>query len=280
MKGQKKKQAWLETDLGYYKTKKALLKSGKITGDSQDCCGRLTFHLKDFKDFTVQVTTKGKVNITFPETSDYTAILNRLKPYLLNAEGKQAKLISTKILDFSGTGENKNKRAYQNENEYKTVYEHSRNLILSDEHNQRPEDWSSSLLLKQLAFWKEDQVKWKKRHDLVDAYLIVQQLLQHIQTGYPRTNSLVQDYKRLAVRYGITSSFGHLRSEVAPSKFTSKLKETNLSSSASNLPPAPTSERELDDLIDAFALEFHRIVRRVKDGRLLLGHCNECSNSK
>lgn len=48
------------------------------------------------KDFTIQITTKGKVGITYPEKSNYNVVLEQLKPYLVKAESTSAKIVSRK----------------------------------------------------------------------------------------------------------------------------------------------------------------------------------------
>lgn len=89
-----KRKIWFQTDLGFYATKEKLLKSrDALSGDFQDNKGRLTLHFKGLKDFTIQITTQGKLGIFYPETADYNLILERLKPYLVKADGSQAKIL-------------------------------------------------------------------------------------------------------------------------------------------------------------------------------------------
>lgn len=88
-----KKQMWFETDLGYAATKEMLLKSRIIAGDSQDYGGRFTFWFINLKDFTIQITTKGKLGITYPETSNYNVVLDKLKPYLVRADNTPARIL-------------------------------------------------------------------------------------------------------------------------------------------------------------------------------------------
>jgi hypothetical protein len=89
-----KKQTWFETDLGYAATKDMLLKSKDFIGDPEgDYQGRFTFHLRRHKDFTVQITTQGKLGITYPEKSSYDIILEQLKPCLVKADNTPAKII-------------------------------------------------------------------------------------------------------------------------------------------------------------------------------------------
>ena len=88
-----KKQIWFQTDLGYEATRQKLVQQKTVIGDMQPSKGRLTFYFKDMKDFTVQITTQGKLGIFYPETADYNIILERLKPYLVKADGSQAKIL-------------------------------------------------------------------------------------------------------------------------------------------------------------------------------------------
>ncbi|MEM2999180.1 MAG: hypothetical protein QXD19_00210 [Candidatus Bathyarchaeia archaeon] len=88
-----KLKKWFETDLGYEATKEKLLKSRNIIGDGQDFCGRLSFKFVDLKDYTIQITTKGKLGIFYPEISNPDIALEKLKPYMVTAEGLPAKII-------------------------------------------------------------------------------------------------------------------------------------------------------------------------------------------
>jgi len=97
----KKEKAWFETDLGFSATKKELRKSKEIAADFQDYKGRLTFHFMDSKDYTVQITSKGKLGIFFPEKSDLFVLLEKVKPHLLTAEGLPAKI--TGVIDLKET---------------------------------------------------------------------------------------------------------------------------------------------------------------------------------
>jgi len=85
-----KRQIWFQTDLGYEATKAKLFRLRDALGDFQDNRGRLS---KGMKDFTVQITTQGKLGIFYPETAGYNVILERLKPYLVKADGSPAQII-------------------------------------------------------------------------------------------------------------------------------------------------------------------------------------------
>jgi hypothetical protein len=89
----KKAQVWFDTDLGFAATKDNLIRSRNISGDSQDYGGRFTFCFRDLRDFTIQVTTKSKLSITYPEELSYEVVLKRLKPYLVRADGSPAQRV-------------------------------------------------------------------------------------------------------------------------------------------------------------------------------------------
>ena len=91
-----KKQVWFQTNLGFYATSNKLRGSGIAAGDWQDYKGRLTFHVKDLKDFTIQITTHSKLGITYPESTGYRMILERLYPFLVKADGTQAHILQVK----------------------------------------------------------------------------------------------------------------------------------------------------------------------------------------
>jgi hypothetical protein len=83
-----KRVVWFETDLGFEATRQQLLKQRDIIiGDMETYKGILTFYVKDLKDYTVQITTKGKLGISYPESANYQTVLEKLKPLLVKADG-------------------------------------------------------------------------------------------------------------------------------------------------------------------------------------------------
>jgi hypothetical protein len=89
-----KKKIWFQTDLGYEATREKLKQQKDIIADWEDYKGILTLYLKGMKDFSIQITTKGKLGIFYPETANYKLVLEKLKPFLIRADGSQAKIIS------------------------------------------------------------------------------------------------------------------------------------------------------------------------------------------
>jgi hypothetical protein len=61
------------------------LQSKHVIADAQDYGGRFTFCFKGLKDFTIQITTKSKLGITYPKTSNYDVVLETLKPIIRTA---------------------------------------------------------------------------------------------------------------------------------------------------------------------------------------------------
>jgi len=91
----KKLRRWFQTDLGYAATKQKLLNNRYLlAADAQDYYGRLSFQFKNFKDVTYQITTHGKVGIFYPENLDPKHAFEKLKPYLVKADGSKAEIIS------------------------------------------------------------------------------------------------------------------------------------------------------------------------------------------
>lgn len=60
----------------------------------QNNLGRLTFLFGNFRDVKFQVTTKGKLGIYYPQEITIEKCLERVKPYLVKADGSPAKVIS------------------------------------------------------------------------------------------------------------------------------------------------------------------------------------------
>jgi hypothetical protein len=83
-----KRVVWFETDLGFEATRQQLSKQrGDIIGDMEPYKGILTFYVKELKDYTVQITTNGKLGISYPESANYQIVLEKLKPLLVKADG-------------------------------------------------------------------------------------------------------------------------------------------------------------------------------------------------
>ena len=82
-----KRVVWFETDLGFEATRQQLRKQRDIIGDMETYKGILTFYVKDLKDYTVQITTKGKLGISYPESANYQIVLEKLKPLLVRPDG-------------------------------------------------------------------------------------------------------------------------------------------------------------------------------------------------
>ena len=92
-----KTQVWFQTNLAYEVTRNQLRGFKQtIVGDMQGYGGKLTFHLKDFKDVTFQITTNAKLSITYPEEFRYEDFLKHVKPLLVKADGTPAEI--TKII--------------------------------------------------------------------------------------------------------------------------------------------------------------------------------------
>jgi len=89
-----KKKIWFQTDLGYEATREKLKQQKDVIADWECYKGILTIYLKGMKDFSIQITTKGKLGIFYPATANYEAVLEKLKPFLIKADGSQAKIIS------------------------------------------------------------------------------------------------------------------------------------------------------------------------------------------
>jgi hypothetical protein len=88
-----KRKLWIQTDLAYAATKEKLLKDRHLIGDeSSDYEGKFSFTFKDLKDVTFQITTRGKVGIFYPENFSPKFALERLKPYLVRADGSPASI--------------------------------------------------------------------------------------------------------------------------------------------------------------------------------------------
>jgi hypothetical protein len=88
-----KRKLWIQTDLGYAATKDKLLYDRRFLGDSSsDYEGKLSFSFKDLKDITFQITTRGKIGIFYPEGVNPQVALERLKPYLVKADGSPASI--------------------------------------------------------------------------------------------------------------------------------------------------------------------------------------------
>jgi hypothetical protein len=87
-----KKQIWFQTNLGFEATKEKLRQSQLTVGDMEGYLGRLSFHFKDIKDVTFQITTQAKLSITYPKETDFKTFQKRLEPFLVKADGTPAEI--------------------------------------------------------------------------------------------------------------------------------------------------------------------------------------------
>ena len=88
-----KQVLWIQTDLAYATAKEKILKDRHLLiGDANDFEGKFSFTFKDLKDVTFQITTRGKVGIFYPEGFNPKIALERLKPYLVKADGSPASI--------------------------------------------------------------------------------------------------------------------------------------------------------------------------------------------
>jgi len=92
-----------------------------MIGDKSDSFGRLSFVVKGLKDYTVQVTTKGKLGIWYPEGEDFNVVLERLNPYLVRADGSLATKRS--VIDSTSTQLQPSRDEPSHQNELKSRLE-------------------------------------------------------------------------------------------------------------------------------------------------------------
>ena len=83
---------WFQTDLAYEATWNKLYHARQAVSGLQESKGRLTFHLKEYPDSNIQITSHGKLGI-YPKGVDYKTILNKVLPFLVKADGSQAKIL-------------------------------------------------------------------------------------------------------------------------------------------------------------------------------------------
>lgn len=84
-----KQNVWFKTDLGYYATRKLIHTHSAVLNGFENK-GRYTFYLKDRKDITFQITTKGKLGIYYPKGTNYEIFLDSVKPLLIRPAGAPA----------------------------------------------------------------------------------------------------------------------------------------------------------------------------------------------
>jgi hypothetical protein len=87
-----KKKKWFQTDLVYIGTTVKIRKSPDVAY-SYDNLGRFTFGIYELKDVKIQVTSKGKLGLFYPEGLKYQEILKLIKNLLINANNEPAKII-------------------------------------------------------------------------------------------------------------------------------------------------------------------------------------------
>ena len=85
-------QKWFQTDLAYEATWNKIYHARQAISGFHEYKGRLTFQLKEYPDSNIQVTSRGKLGI-FPKGVDYKTILDKVLPFLVKADGSQAKIL-------------------------------------------------------------------------------------------------------------------------------------------------------------------------------------------
>lgn len=68
------------------------LRNSPIFTNVDEWKGKFTFYFKDNKKTALQITTTGKLSITFPEKEEYQDFLNRVKPFLLTKDKTPAEV--------------------------------------------------------------------------------------------------------------------------------------------------------------------------------------------
>lgn len=69
------------------------LKQSQEITDTDEWTGKFTFYLKNAKYVAFQITTKGKLSITYPEGENYNDFLPQIKPLLVKKGGTQAEIL-------------------------------------------------------------------------------------------------------------------------------------------------------------------------------------------
>lgn len=186
------KQILFQTDLGYAATKEKLLSKRKspsrpdgtvLLDPESDYRGRLVFHLKNYKDVPFQMTTKGKLSITYPEASKYSFFLELVKPYLVTAEG----LPVTQFTILSRPNEKKEPPSQPRA----TVHYNPEKLILGLE----------ALLAEDISMWLEDRPEsiWSDKV-LTKGVTFKSFAEKYLRVGYPGIYRKLMAHRRLNKR--------------------------------------------------------------------------------
>jgi len=168
-----------------------------------------------------------------------------------------------------------NKRVFQTKNDYELALKHSGNVLLLKVRDlQLSTYFYEPNMLEKLSFWEDDYVTNKAEDNPFigsDVYFAESYLLQHIKTGYPELQKMMEEYKLAALKEGLTSGVHYTR--LCGNDDLDRAEEIRKQK-------IQKAEKKLMYLSDLFSGRLSRIIRAVKDGTPLLGSCEACPSRK
>jgi len=152
-----------------------------IIGDAEDWKGRLTFNLKDLKDVTIQITTKGKLGIFYPEGISPEKCLKQVEPFITRADGGPAQILNI-IKEPISKGRVTGKHV---------TLEHRRQLSLGLEAI-LAEDW----YLYRYQEPSRERARWKDKIER-EGIRLKEFAIEHLRSGYPETYDKMKRWRKL-----------------------------------------------------------------------------------
>jgi hypothetical protein len=256
-----KKQVWFKTNLDYDATHRKLRESREVTG-VDEWKGRLTFYFKDFLRVPVQITTHGKLGITYPEDKAYEKILERVKLsfVLVKDDGTPAEILEP-------------------------IKTPSESRKISAEENQFCLNHSKRVLNGLLAIYCSvpqipplSNILTEEQKEKLGLYMepeLLDYALAHLESGYP---DVFKIYKRFRyVMNKINNVLTEMWTEILDETETITGRPVEHRPTNVKLEKLSTLEEEKLEIMDKLDVRIKEIIWKVIDGEPLDGTCPLCS---
>ncbi|MBS7647998.1 MAG: hypothetical protein QW763_03700 [Archaeoglobaceae archaeon] len=262
--GIKKESIWFQTDLDFDNTKENLLKHGReLIGDMSDYQGRLSFKIKDMKGFSIQITTKGKLGIFYPETTMYKTILEKLKPLLVRSDGTQAEKF-TVTYTSEGRETSKDLSIFKfTQKGYELALQHSKHIIFGNGSHMGISRYSIGSLLNAYVMSRKE----------------VMPFFSHLRTGYPKIYEKFENCLRILRKRGrFINRITGLKKNTLKVNYT--LCSSLVSATFAEKQKLKGIDKELEKALKELADELDTIYKEVESGIPLKGYCDFCPHRK
>jgi hypothetical protein len=254
-----KKQVWFKTNLDYDAMHRKLRESREVTG-VDEWKGRLTFYFKDFPRSPVQITTHGKLSITYPEDKGYEKILEQVKSLLVKQDGTPAEILEP----IKTPSESRKISA----DEYRFRLNHSKRVLngLLAIYCSVPQIPPLSNIL------TEEQ---KEKFGLYIEPELLDYALAHLESGYPDVFKIYKRFRNIMNK--INNVLTEMWTEILDETETTTERPVEHRPTNVKLEKLSKLEEEKLEIMDKLDVRIKEIIWKVIDGEPLDGTCPLCS---